>query len=55
MKPDDYANLTSGDEQGCPPEAYQQRWEHMVTIKTRYDCGQFLLPETKMFVRRKLG
>src|ERR1700723_3212098 len=41
MKPGVYVNFMSGDEQDRVPEAYQQRWERMVTVKTHYDPGNF--------------
>ena len=41
MKPGVYVNFMSGDEQNRVPEAYQQRWEQMVAVKTQYDPGNF--------------
>jgi hypothetical protein len=41
MKPGVYVNFMSSDEQDRVPEAYQHRWERMVTIKTHYDPGNF--------------
>jgi FAD binding domain/Berberine and berberine like len=41
MKSGVYVNFMSGDEQDRVPEAYQQRWERMVTVKTQYDPGNF--------------
>jgi FAD/FMN-containing dehydrogenase len=41
MKPGVYVNFMSGDEQDRVPEAYQERWERMVTIKTHYDPNNF--------------
>ncbi len=41
MKPGVYVNFMSGDEQDRVPEAYQQRWERMVEVKTRYDPRNF--------------
>ncbi|HET9407540.1 MAG TPA: FAD-binding oxidoreductase [Candidatus Sulfotelmatobacter sp.] len=37
MKPGVYVNFMSGDEQDRVPEAYRERWDRMVDIKTRYD------------------
>lgn len=37
MKPGVYTNFMSGDEQDRVVEAYQERWERMVAVKTRYD------------------
>jgi hypothetical protein len=41
MKPGVYVNFMSGDEQDRVPEAYQQRWERMVAVKTHYDPSNF--------------
>lgn len=41
MKPGVYVNFMSGDEQDRVPEAYQNRWERMVAVKTHYDPGNF--------------
>ncbi len=41
MKPGVYVNFMSGDEQDRVPEAYQQRWQRMVTVKTHYDPHNF--------------
>lgn len=37
MKPGVYVNFMSGDEQDRVPEAYSERWERMVTVKSHYD------------------
>jgi len=39
MKPGVYVNFMSGDEQDRVPEAYQERWDRMVAIKSHYDPG----------------
>ena len=41
MTPGVYVNFMSGDEQDRVPEAYQQRWERMLAVKTHYDPGNF--------------
>ncbi len=41
MTPGVYVNFMSGDEQERVPEAYQQRWERMVSVKTQYDPDNF--------------
>jgi hypothetical protein len=41
MKPGVYVNFMSGDEQDRVPEAYRDRWDRMVAIKTRYDPDNF--------------
>jgi hypothetical protein len=41
MKPGVYVNFMSGDEQDRVPEAYHERWDRMVTVKTHYDPNNF--------------
>jgi hypothetical protein len=41
MKPGVYVNFMSGDEQDRVPEAYHQRWDRMVTVKSHYDPTNF--------------
>ncbi|HEU4415735.1 MAG TPA: FAD-binding oxidoreductase [Candidatus Angelobacter sp.] len=41
MKPGVYVNFMSGDEQDRVPEAYHERWERMLAIKSHYDPGNF--------------
>lgn len=41
MKPGVYVNFMSGDEQDRVPEAYQERWDRMVAVKTHYDPDNF--------------
>lgn len=41
MKPGVYTNFMSGDEQDRVPEAYHQRWERMVAVKSHYDSNNF--------------
>jgi FAD binding domain/Berberine and berberine like len=41
MKPGVYVNFMSGDEQDRVPEAYEERWDRMVEIKTHYDPHNF--------------
>jgi hypothetical protein len=41
MKPGVYINFMSGDEQDRVPEAYQERWDRMVTVKSHYDPNNF--------------
>ena len=36
-----YVNFMSGDEQDRVPEAYRERWDRMVTVKTHYDPHNF--------------
>jgi hypothetical protein len=41
MKPGVYVNFMSGDEQDRVPEAYHERWDRMVAVKTHYDPRNF--------------
>ena len=41
MKPGVYVNFMSGDEQDRVPEAYRERWDRIVDIKTKYDPHNF--------------
>ena len=41
MKPGVYVNFMSGDEQDRAPEAYQERWDRMVAIKSVHDPNNF--------------
>ena len=41
MKPGVYVNFMSGDEQDRVPEAYHERWERMVKVKSHYDPTNF--------------
>jgi FAD binding domain-containing protein/berberine-like enzyme len=41
MKPGVYINFMSGDEQDRVPEAYHERWDRMVAVKTHYDPNNF--------------
>lgn len=41
MKPGVYVNFMSGDEQDRVPEAYLERWDRIVAVKTQYDPTNF--------------
>jgi len=41
MKPGVYINFMSGDEQDRVPEAYHERWERIVAVKSQYDPNNF--------------
>jgi hypothetical protein len=41
MKPGVHINFMSGDEQDRVPEAYRERWEQMVAVKSHYDPYNF--------------
>ncbi len=57
MKPGVYINFMSGDEQDRVPEAYHERWERMVSVKTHYDPNNFFrlnqnVPPRKLATKR---
>lgn len=41
MQPGAYVNFMSGDEEDRVPEAYRDRWERLVDVKTHYDPKNF--------------
>lgn len=41
MTPGVYVNFMSGDEQDRVPEAYRERWDKLVAVKTHYDPQNF--------------
>ena len=41
MKPGVYVNFMSADEQDRVPEAYRERWDRMVAVKSHYDPRNF--------------
>jgi hypothetical protein len=41
MKPGVYVNFMSDDEQERVPEAYRERWERLVSVKSHYDRTNF--------------
>jgi hypothetical protein len=42
MTPGVYINFMSGDEEGRVREAYSERWERLVAVKSKYDPENFL-------------
>ena len=55
MKPGVYINFMSGDEQDRVAEAYQERWERMVAVKTRYDPKNFFRLNQNVVPRKLVG
>jgi hypothetical protein len=52
MKPGVYVNFMSGDEQDRVPEAYHERWERMVAVKSHYDPDNFFRLNQNIVVPR---
>jgi len=60
MKPGVYINFMSGDEQDRVPEAYHERWDRMVAVKTQYDPDNFFrlnqnVPPRKLAAESQAG
>jgi len=55
MKPGVYVNFMSGDEQDRVPEAYHQRWDRMVTVKSHYDPTNFFRLNQNVPPRKPAG
>jgi hypothetical protein len=53
MKPGVYTNFMSGDEQDRVPEAYHQRWERIVAVKSHYDPNNFFRLNQNVPPRRR--
>jgi hypothetical protein len=53
MTPGVYVNFMSGDEQDRVQEAYRQRWERMVAVKTHYDPHNFFCLNQNVRPRNK--
>ena len=45
MTPGVYVNFMSGDEDDRVPEAYRERWDRLVDVKSHYDPYQLLPAE----------
>jgi hypothetical protein len=55
MKPGVHINFMSGDEQDRVPEAYRERWEQMVAVKSHYDPYNFFLLNQNVPPRKGFG
>lgn len=55
MKPGVYVNFMSGDEQDRVPEAYRERWDRMVAVKTQYDPQNFFRLNQNVRPRKPAG
>ncbi len=52
MTPGVYVNFMSGDEQDRVPEAYRERWDRLVDVKTQYDPNNFFRLNQNIPARR---
>ncbi|HLJ40258.1 MAG TPA: BBE domain-containing protein, partial [Candidatus Acidoferrales bacterium] len=41
MQPGVYVNFMSGDEEDRTKEAYSERWDRLVSVKSHYDPSNF--------------
>jgi FAD/FMN-containing dehydrogenase len=53
MMPGVYVNFMSGDEQDRVPEAYRERWDRLVAIKTHYDPDNFFRLNQNVLPRKQ--
>jgi hypothetical protein len=53
MRPGVYVNFMSGDEQDRVPEAYRERWDRLVAIKTHYDPDNFFRLNQNVLPRKQ--
>lgn len=55
MTPGVYVNFMSGDEDDRVPEAYRDRWERLIAVKSRYDPENFFRLNQNIPVRRPVS
>jgi len=55
MTPGVYVNFMSGDEDDRVPEAYRERWERLVAVKTQYDPNNFFRLNQNIRPQRATG
>jgi hypothetical protein len=55
MTPGVYVNFMSGDEDERVPEAYRERWERLVAVKTLYDPNNFFRLNQNIRPQRATG
>lgn len=53
MTPGVYVNFMSGDEQERVPEAYRERWDRLVDVKTHFDPDNFFRLNQNVLPRKK--
>jgi hypothetical protein len=53
MTPGVYVNFMSGDEQDRVPEAYRERWDRLVDVKTQYDPDNFFRLNQNVLPRKQ--
>jgi FAD/FMN-containing dehydrogenase len=55
MTPGVYINFMSGDEDDRVPEAYRDRWDRLISVKSRYDPNNFFRLNQNIPVRKIQG
>jgi hypothetical protein len=55
MKLGVYVNFMSGDEQDRVPEAYHERWDRLVAVKSHYDPHNFFRLNQNVHPRKRWG
>lgn len=55
MKPGVYVNFMSDDEQDRVPEAYHDRWDRLVAVKSHYDPNNFFRLNQNVLPRKRAG
>jgi hypothetical protein len=52
MTPGVYVNFMSGDEDDRVPEAYRERWDRLIAVKSHYDPNNFFRLNQNIHTRK---